>query len=1117
MASIALGGPDTARAPAGVTDHESGPSIERLSGPELDDIVRLAAQICGAPVALVTVIRDGTLTLEAHTGFEDCDWPVDAGFCPEVVRSGAALTVTDSLADPGHAANGAAQGGIRFYAGVPLVLGDGQAFGTLCVMDWEPRTLAPSQSAALTALARQVIAQLDLRASLRREREMTARFDLIVNGAIEHAIVGTDPAGRVTAWNPAAERTLGWRADEMLGRSLDRVFTPQDQAAGRWQTEMRRALANGFAGNERWHQRRDGSLFWASGEVTPLRDAAGAPAGFLQVLRDRTEQHLAGQRLAASEEQYRTLFEAIDAGFCVIEMRFEGDVAVDYRFIEVNPAFARHTGLADAAGRWMRDMAPDHEQHWFDTYGRVARTGIPVRFDDAADSLGRFYEVQAFRVGDPGAGRVAVLFNDVSDRKRAELALSASEAYWHGLFEQLQEGFFIGELVRDAGGAARDWRFLDMNAAWERMSGLDRAQATGRTAREVLADFSEDWVTDYIQVAETGEPAAFTRSVGAAGRFYQVSAFQIRPDRFAVLFLEVTEREKANARRSALLTLSDGLRTHCSASDLAFAAVELLGRFLDANRAGYGTIGHVPGLIRVERDWTEAESAGLTRDHRYEDYGSFYEALLRGETVAIADVEADDRTAAKAGAWRSIGSRSMVHVPVLEQNGLVAVIYVNDSRPRTWTADEIDFIRDVGQRTRTAIERRRAEQELAALTASLEAQVKARTVDLVAAEESLRQSQKMEAVGQLTGGLAHDFNNLLTGIVGSLELLGTRIGQGRMQGLERYINAAQGACARAAALTHRLLAFSRRQTLDPKPTDGNALVAGMEDMIRRTVGPAIDIRVSADPGLWVTRCDPNQLENALLNLCINARDAMPDGGTLSITTANADIHEGFAVARDMLGGQYVCMSVTDTGSGMPPEVVARAFDPFFTTKPLGQGTGLGLSMIYGFVKQSGGQVRIHSTEGMGTTVSLYLPRFAGALPAEKDIAGLVEAPRADAGQTVVVVDDEPAIRMLLTDVLEELGYAVVEAADGPSGLKILQSDIRIDLLVTDVGLPGGMNGRQMADAARADRPDLKVLFITGYAEGATLGDVSLGHRMEVMTKPFAMEALATRIRSMILA
>ncbi len=383
-------------------------------------------------------------------------------------------------------------------------------------------------------------------------------------------------------------------------------------------------------------------------------------------------------------------------------------------------------------------------------------------------------------------------------------------------------------------------------------------------------------------------------------------------------------------------------------------------------------------------------------------------------------------------------------------------------------------------------------------------------------EEALRQSQKMEAVGQLTGGLAHDFNNLLTGVTGSLELLQTRIAQGRIKDVDRYINAAQGAAKRAAALTHRLLAFSRRQTLDPKPTDVNRLVGGMEELIRRTVGPAIEIEVVGAAGVWPTLVDPPQLENALLNLCINARDAMPDGGRLTIETANRWLDQRAALARELAPGQYVSLCVSDTGTGMSREVIGKAFDPFFTTKPIGMGTGLGLSMIYGFTQQSGGQVRIYSEVGQGTMVCLYLPRHLGDADAVELAPSLAAAPRAREGQTVLVVDDEPTVRMLVTEVLEDLGYTAIEAADGAAGLKVLRSDARIDLLVTDVGLPGGMNGRQMADAARVARPGLTVLFITGYAENAVLSHGHLEPGMHVLTKPFAMEALASRIKDLIL-
>ncbi len=409
------------------------------------------------------------------------------------------------------------------------------------------------------------------------------------------------------------------------------------------------------------------------------------------------------------------------------------------------------------------------------------------------------------------------------------------------------------------------------------------------------------------------------------------------------------------------------------------------------------------------------------------------------------------------------------------------------------------------------------EQALAELNATLERQVSERTGELMAAEATLRQSQKMEAVGQLTGGLAHDFNNLLTGITGSLELLDMRLAQGRFTELSRYIHTAQGAAKRAAALTHRLLAFSRRQTLDPKPTDVNRLVAGMDELIRRTMGPAIHIEAAGGmetAGLWPVLADPNQLENALLNLCINARDAMPGGGRLTIETENRTLDEAEAGALDLEPGDYVALGVGDTGCGMSADIIARAFDPFFTTKPIGEGTGLGLSMVYGFARQSGGQAKIVSEPGIGTKIHLYLPVYRGA-ETGADMLAPAGAIQRGAGETVLVVDDEPTVRMLVNEVLEELGYHALEAEDAAGGLKILQSGRRVDMLVTDVGLPGGMNGRQLADAALVARPDLKILFITGYAENAVFGERPLQPGMYIVTKPFALETLGRRIKEII--
>jgi signal transduction histidine kinase/CheY-like chemotaxis protein len=381
-------------------------------------------------------------------------------------------------------------------------------------------------------------------------------------------------------------------------------------------------------------------------------------------------------------------------------------------------------------------------------------------------------------------------------------------------------------------------------------------------------------------------------------------------------------------------------------------------------------------------------------------------------------------------------------------------------------------------------------------------------------EEQLRQAQKMEAVGQLTGGLAHDFNNLLSGISGSLELMNTRRQQGRLDDIDRYLAAAQAAAQRAAALTHRLLAFARRQTLDPKSIDLNRLVAGMDDLIRRTVGPAIRVAIVESAGLWHALVDPNQMENALLNLCINARDAMPNGGRLSIETGNLRFNERAALEPDCAPGEYVSLCVRDDGAGMAPEVMARAFEPFFTTKPMGEGTGLGLSMIYGFARQSGGRVRIDSTLGHGTAVFVYLPRHRGGADPPEPSATSAPPPkftRAAAGEVVLVVEDDATVRMLVTDMLHDLGYASIEAEDGVAGLALLRSAERIDLLVTDLGLPGGIDGRQLGREARAHRPDLRILYITGYADLTDGARGALDARAGTLSKPFSMQDLAVSI------
>ena len=697
-----------------------------------------------------------------------------------------------------------------------------------------------------------------------------------------------------------------------------------------------------------------------------------------------------------ADQSYRALLHAVPMGFCIIELLFdEGGRAIDYTFLEMNEAFVSQTGLHDAVGRTIREIAPGIEEAWFEIYGEIARTGVPRRFEQDSPALGRYYQVYAYRFGAPEDWQVAILFEDILPRRTAEEKLRQNEARF---------------------------RFLnDLHKATAALSDADTVLATT------------------------------TRMVGE----------------------------------------------HMGVSVCAYAD-------MDEDQDGF----------TIRGDWSAAGSPSIVGHYSLAAFGRKAVSELGAGRPLIVNDNLAELEPHEAKTFRDIGIAATICMPLVKDGRLAALMAVHHKDPHVWKDDELALIREVTERSWAHVERVGAEASLRELNANLEARVEDRTARLVAAEEALRQSQKMEAVGQLTGGLAHDFNNLLMGIGGSLEMIKARLAQGRVDDLDRYFHAAQGAVKRAASVTHRLLAFSRRQTLDPKPTDPGRLVADMEELIRRTVGPEIAFEVHAPADIWPILVDPNQLENALLNLCINARDAMPEGGKVTIAIANRTLDNAAAGERDMAPGDYVTISVCDTGTGMTPEVRAKAFDPFFTTKPLGEGTGLGLSMIYGFVRQSGGQLRLHSEVGEGTTMRMFLPRHDGAALAEEG-AEADGVPADGAGETILVIDDEPTIRMLIADLLTAAGYRVIEAGDGPSGLRALESAGRVDLLITDVGLPGGMNGRQIADAGRALRPDLGILFITGYAEAAVIRDGQLDPGMGLLTKPFDMDRLGARVREML--
>ncbi|WPO00438.1 PAS domain-containing protein [Pseudomonas sp. MUP55] len=611
----------------------------------------------------------------------------------------------------------------------------------------------------------------------------------------------------------------------------------------------------------------------------------------------------------------------------------------------------------------------------------------------------------------------------------------------------------------------------------------DRGMVT-RSIKHCIT-FGTEYAEEYRLLQADGQ----VRWVFARGRCYKDA--QGRPARFLGAALDLTERKHTE---QALRQSQTELQLIINAMPVLIGYVDHEQRFRLNNSAYLDWYGKTPQELYGK---TIREVLG---DDVYAGREDKIAAALNGKACSFMTV-----TPHRDGRARHA---LMKYLPRFSNDGSVNgfYIFVIDETERKLTEEALRHLNEnleerVAQRTQALAEaNQRLQNEM---------------FERERAEDALRHAQKMEAVGQLTGGIAHDFNNMLTGIIGSLDLMQRYIADGRSEDIGRFANAAVASAHRAAALTHRLLAFSRRQSLDRRPTDPNQLVASLEDLFRRTKGAHIELKVQLGKDIWPVNTDASQLENALLNLVINARDAMPDGGELLIETANSYLDgTDITTLEPVMAGDYVMLGVSDNGSGMAPKILAKAFDPFFTTKPIGQGTGLGLSMIYGFAQQSGGHVTIQSEPGQGTCVRLYLPRLHGTALESSLPVSLTEAPVALAGEAVVVVEDDPAVRMLVVNVLDELGYTAHQAADARTALPLLESDLRVDLLVTDVGLPG-MNGRQLAEIARQHRPGLRVLFMTGYAEKAAERQGFLEHGMDMVAKPFSIDLLATKIRSMI--
>ncbi|MDR5780839.1 PAS domain-containing protein [Caballeronia sp. LZ065] len=1060
------------------------------------------------------------------------------------------------------------------------------------------------------------------------------RLRAIFSSSVNFAIIATDRAGIITDWNRGASQIFGWSAEEIRGDAARRLFTPEDCAERRVEQEMSDALAHGRADDERWHLRKDGTRFWASGEMMPLRADDGAHLGFVKIVMDRTAEHRAGMALDAAEQSRRRT-QHMQLALALLSERIRDLASPD----DISFAAAEVLGTTlevSLVGYGIVDSTAETvtiERHWvagdaqklhgplqFRDYGSYIddlRNGVTVVIDDVrldsrtgahAQALidkhaasfvnvpiherGTFVAMLFVLNAQPRDWRddelmfireVASRVRVAAERSRTERALRISEAqfgafaqampnhvwaarangdfYWFNEPALLYTGKTAGSLLGPAAwfdiihpddrqSARHAWQRsleagtpLQVECRVARFDGayrwfLVRARRVMNTALEV-----EGWVgtnTDIHQQRQQSSDLERLVSERTEDRnaLWQLSSdimlrctFEGRITAVNPAWEEVlgwTEGELLDSNLFDLIHPDDLVRTEQGARTLSEGGAH--NRFDNRYRHRDGSYRWISWSTRPGGNLINAVGRDISSDMQQStalrdsmDFTRLALSAVGGVGVWTYDVASDEFTCdrnisalyaidADEGAAGIKRERFLANVHPDDRKTLAAtmaggLVNSGDLELEYRICHPDGSVRWVLSRGHTYFDGDKKPLRRTGVGVELTRQRHL--------EDQLRQSQKMEAVGQLTGGLAHDFNNLLMGITGSLDLLRLRMQQGDLKHTERYLSNALSAAKRAAALTHRLLAFSRRQTLDPKATDVNRLVSGMEELIRRTVGPGIVIEVAPTADLWTTRVDPNQLENALLNLCINARDAMPDGGRVRIETSNRCFDDEAARAQDVTPGEYVSLSVADTGVGMTPEVIAKAFEPFFTTKPLGAGTGLGLSMTYGFARQSGGQVRILSEPGQGVTVCIYLPRHVAAPVEEEPATMLDEVPKARTGETVLVVDDEPAVRMLVIEVLRELGYVALEAGDGAAGLAVLQSGVPIDLVVSDVGLPGGMNGRQMVDAARVNYPTLKALFITGYAENAVIRDGYLEPGMHVMTKPFALDHLAARIREVI--
>jgi PAS domain S-box-containing protein len=1041
-------------------------------------------------------------------------------------------------------------GGVLSYREQELTLyRRGRAEQVWLDLDYSPILDDQNRPAGVIAIVIEVTDKILAQRRLHAERK---QFGQMFDQSPSFMSMTYGPDHRAEMANPAYYRLMGAR--DIVGRTISEAFP---EVVGQDFEALRdRAYATGEA-----HYAKSASLKvqrvagqpleerFVDFVYQPIRDENGQIVGIFAQGNDVTDRVFAERSARENDANFQAVTQIMPNHLWTAQP----DGAVDW----VNERATEYFGIPDLkndGARWLETVHPDDRASSGLAYQTAIRTGTPYETEFRArryDGAYRWFLARAIPVRDPDGAIVRWVGTntDIHERKLAEDANTRDrDRFW-----QLSQDLLV---VCDFQGA-----ITAVNPAVTHLLGWAEDEFVGADILTFI--HPEDLERSQAQLGNLTDGQvmqSFENRFRAKSGVYRVIAWAGVPEagRIHSIGRDMTEERAARRERERSWTLSPVIKVIATADGRTLAVnpawTKLLG-WTEADSVGrhvneflapegiehgqrglqqlglgqtmvdYETVSHTKSGERRRISWTTMPEGGILyaygRDVTAERHAAEALAASRADRDRIwtttndlmAVVGQDGYLKSVNPAWsRLLGydEATLLARPFLD--------FVSEAdRPRV-LAVMAQLARGEGP---TEFEDRlvHADGQISLIAWNAEPlgdtfYVVGRNVtEQRQVEEALRQSQKMEVVGQLTGGIAHDFNNLLQGITGSLDLLERRVAQGRLNDISRFITGAMAAANRAAALTHRLLAFSRRQPLDPKPVCANPLITSMEDLLRRTMGERIALHLVLAPDLWLTLCDPHQLENAVLNLAINARDAMLDGGNLTIETSNHDLDERSSLwSRDMRPGAYVCVSVTDTGIGMSEETIEKVFEPFFTTKPIGQGTGLGLSMIYGFIRQSEGYTKISSQLGHGTSLKLFLPRYSGksAVEAPQE-AGLVALPGGD-GETVLVIEDEPVVRGLILDVLAELGFSALEATDGPGGLEILRSEKRIDLLISDVGLPG-MNGRQLADAARLLRPTLKVIFMTGYADVAVAAQDVLEPGMAMITKPFAMAEFAAKIRA----